>query len=360
MRPPRPTFPLLVASAALACNRGDQDATSFAITEPPVGSSSQTGDAVGSSGSPVPGDTSTSTGDASTSAASTAAAGTTLVLDVGTDKDVGPIDPPGCKGKIDILFLISRGPVMADVQQRLLDALPKFIATIEEKFADFDYHIMVLDGDFSWGLDVCNVDCVQECPVPDYPCELIDTLTVCDTTPGAGVVFNAGGLATNEPCELFGGNRYIIKGQPELTEAFTCIARVGKSGWDRLMNQMVPALEPAINGPGGCNEGFLRDDALLFITTIANSPDTVSDGTPETWAQAILDAKHGDPNSTVLFSIHPLDWQECLDHPQGLICRMIETFPYHAYENAYAADYGPAFDEAVDLVAEACTEFIPG
>lgn len=39
---------------------------------------------------------------------------------------------------------------------------------------------------------------------------------------------------------------------------------------------------------------------------------------------------------------------------------MIETLPYHAYENAYAPDYGPAFAKAADLVAEACTEFIPG
>jgi hypothetical protein len=359
--PPRPVSWLLASSAILACNRSQQDASSFAITEMPGTSAPQTGDAGGSSGSSGAQD-STSTSTTTTGEASTAAAsGTTLVLDVGSEKDLGMLDPPGCKGKIDFLFLVSRDPGMKFVQQQVFNALPEFVATIEEKFADFDYHIMVVSGGPQWGLEYCNNDnCVQDCMVPDYPCDLLDTITTCDNTPGAGTVFNAGYFATNEPCDLYGANRYIIEGQPDLLDAFTCIARVGTSGYAKMMDQMVAALQPGINGPGGCNEGFLRDDALLFIARVANTPDTNSQLPPEVWPQAILDAKHGDPKSTVLFVLHPLDWQACLDHAQGHTCRMIEKFPYYVYENANVADYGPAFAEAADLVAEACTDFIPG
>ena len=55
---------------------------------------------------------------------------------------------------------------------------------------------------------------------------------------------------------------------------------------------------PELNGPGGCNEGFLRDDALLMVTFAANTPDIDSAGKPKLWADAVLAAKHGDPRVT--------------------------------------------------------------
>jgi hypothetical protein len=47
---------------------------------------------------------------------------------------------------------------MKSSQDKLLAAFPGFIATIQAKFADFDYHIMVVDGDTEWGLITCDVD----------------------------------------------------------------------------------------------------------------------------------------------------------------------------------------------------------
>ncbi|MFY0531674.1 hypothetical protein [Nannocystis pusilla] len=76
---------------------------------------------------------------------------TTMLYDVGTDVDLGDPKPVGCKGKIDFLFVISRYGGMEYFQAQLLDAFPKFIDTIEAKFADFDYHIMVVDGGQEWG-----------------------------------------------------------------------------------------------------------------------------------------------------------------------------------------------------------------
>jgi len=117
---------------------------------------------------------------------------------------VGDNKPPGCQGKIDFLFVVARDGKMRLVQDKLIAAFPKFIETIEAKFADFDFHIMVVDGDKEWGLSYCTDDCpVLDCKVgqpccpggpcpacdppidvgdlccgvPDYPCNLLDEVT---------------------------------------------------------------------------------------------------------------------------------------------------------------------------------------
>jgi hypothetical protein len=46
---------------------------------------------------------------------------------------------------------------------------------------------------------------------------------------------------------------------------------------------------------GKCNKGFLRDDALLFLTFISDTDDEKSKSTPVDWYKAIVKAKHGDP-----------------------------------------------------------------
>ena len=196
-----------------------------------------------------------------------------MIYDVGSDLETGSSKPEGCKGKIDFLFVISRlmGSVNeGTVYDSLVAAAPSFFATIETKFADFDYHILVTDGDPTWGSGMCNDECpgpFMSCKVPDeYPCDALGHLSSCDLTWGAGVVFNAGWLAPNKPCEVAGGKRYIAKGQPNLAETFSCLARVGGSGYDLIGQALTAAVSPELRAPGGCNEGFLRDDALLVVT----------------------------------------------------------------------------------------------
>ncbi|HMP02303.1 MAG TPA: hypothetical protein PKC45_07365, partial [Gemmatales bacterium] len=65
---------------------------------------------------------STSTGEVSTGSSTD----TVGVLDVGADVDLGDPGPPGCKGKIDFLFVLSRYSNMKFFQEQLLDAFPKF------------------------------------------------------------------------------------------------------------------------------------------------------------------------------------------------------------------------------------------
>ncbi|MCA9299995.1 MAG: hypothetical protein KDA28_13065, partial [Phycisphaerales bacterium] len=166
-------------------------------------------------------------------------------------KDIGDDKPAGCMGKIDFLFVISRDYVMHLNQEKLIAAFPKFIETIAAKFAEFDFHIMVVDGDATWGHYTCNEDCpvidckvgdpccsgglcplcdppINEgdpcCPVPDYPCGLLDQVTECEWTIGAGNVFAAGANAPNKPCKMPDPERrYLVSGDPGLVESFSCM-----------------------------------------------------------------------------------------------------------------------------------------
>ncbi len=320
-------------------------------TSPTSGMNSGTNSGTTSSGS-----SSSTTGEVSTSAASATGDSTTLVLDVGSTKDVGDPKPPGCKGKIDFLFVISRDGSMEWFQDKIVAAFPGFISTIQSKFADFDFHIMVIDGDKHWGHTPCNEDCTPDgCPwIPDYPCDLLGLVTTCDKTIGAGTVFPAGGSASNKPCSIAGGRRYLTPEEPNLSEAFACIAKLGVSGYGLLGEAFTAAMQPAINAPGGCNAGFLRDDALLMVTFIGGS-DYKSMGDPSTWAAAVLAAKNDDPNSVVFLEILT---PSC--PPQDRVCEMIKMFPYFHVADVYAGDYSEAFDQATDLVEVACADFIPG
>jgi hypothetical protein len=366
-----------------ACQGPTAESSGFsstpAITTVGVGSTDTT--AGGTTGGSAGGSSTSSGGSTSGESGS---GDTTVVLDLGTLPDAGDGNPVGCKGKIDLLFVISRDPNMEARQAKLIEAFPKFIETIEAKFEDFDYHIMVIDGDDEqWGSEFCNDDCpifdceigeeccpinaapekVGEscCSVEDYPCEYVDLVSDCDTKFGAGSVFPAGNYASNRLCPIDGGRRYMVKGQKDLAETFACVAQIGVNGRGQLGEALTAAMHHYSNDPGGCNPGFLRDDALLMVTFIQANPDhggggLESDGFAEDWAKAVLDAKHGDPESVVMLSFGTTyDWG---DYDE--ITRMAKMFPYGRYADLYETDFSAAFEEATGLVETACAVFVPG
>ena len=362
MRPRSRPRLLGLLGLVLACQNPQADTSPF-TTIPPMtsasGSSSSSDTSASSSGSDSGGHASSTLAELSTSTSevSTSAGGTTLVLDVGSDQDVGPLQPVGCKGKIDFLFVISRYGGMKYFQEQLLAAFPAFIDTIEEKFVDFDYHIMVVDGDEKWGLSVCDEMCPAQC-VPDYPCDY--TPTVCDTTMGAGVVYPAAYEASNAPCPISGGGRYMAKGQKDLKGTFSCAAQIGVSGGDSMGEALAAAMLLKKYDPWNCNTGFLRDDALLMITLMSNTyddPVLSSKGTPGGWTAAVREAKGGDLNSVVLLNIGDTMVPGC--HKDDRLCQMVKLFPYALNREFTGKDYGPYFEEAVGLVEKACEEFIP-
>ena len=284
---------------------------------------------------------------------------------MGTQPDFGR--PTGCKGKIDFLFVISRGGIMGPVQDKLVAAAPDFISTIQAQFDEFDVHIMVVDSEKDWWVEECEFMTCPNCEVdPNYPCGYKPT--PCDITLGAGTIFNAGPNTMDVPCDL-GEHRYITQDIPDIKSTFECIARVGTWGNNRMGDALLGAVSPQMNAtepaPGGCNAGFLRDDALLVLTMIgpedtANSPSDSPTGTWQEWRQAVVDAKHGDETAIVALGI--ISGETCMPDidPDYRLCNLIPSFPNSILRHLTDEDYSPAFDAAAVLALDACSAFVPG
>jgi hypothetical protein len=354
--------PLSALLCLLSCNdHGDQTSglsTTSVTTVTTQGTSS--------GGSSTGGSTSTSTGEDSTAAVSAGsstgvAASTGGFPDGGPTPDGGPPPPPGCKGKIDFLFSIQSGKNMKTEQDKLKASFSGLIDTIEQEFADFDYHIMV--GGTRGEIIACQ-GCQDTCPdgPPDYPCG--EPLEPCDGKRGAGITLPRGWDASNKRCELYGGRRYIIKGEPKLLDAFSCIASVGTSGYYGLVEDAVLAISPDYLALDGCNAQFLRKDALLVVVIIAESDDDDSADHPEDWAQALLDAKGGDGDAIVLLVVSADN-----DEPQGLcqptfnyyprLREWVDLMPHGLFRSVCSPDFAPHFDEAVSLIKQQCEVFVP-
>ena len=334
--------------------------TPGASTRPVDTSSGETSSSTGGGTSTTSTSSSSSNGSSTTDGGSSSTTADMTVLDMGTQPDFG--GPAGCKGKIDFLFVLSRSSLMWESQEQLVAAFPQFIAAIQSQFTDFDVHIMVVDSEKEWKVENCDEQCPKPCDVsPDYPCGVFPP--VCDLTMGAGTVYNAGPYTLNAPCGL-DTPRYITADTPNPTEVFECIARVGTYGYNLMGDALVAAVSPKLNGPGGCNEGFLRDEALLVLTMIGPEDSTIdnnkSSGTWQQWRQAVVDAKKGDENAVVALGIIAGD--DCLPmaSPHIRLCELIPSFPNSILEHLSLKDFGPVFEEAAELALDACTLFVPG
>ena len=130
---------------------------------------------------------------------------------------------------------------------------------------------------------------------------------------------------------------------------------------DALVAAVGPKLNASEPAPGGCNAGFLRDDALLMLTMIGPEDNfNGSAGKWQEWRQAVVDAKHGDVNAIVALGI--ISGDDCVPQPDPDIrlCNLIPSFPNNVFAHLTLKDFGTAFDEAAVLALDACSVFVPG
>jgi hypothetical protein len=200
----------------------------------------------------------------------------------------------------------------------------------------------------------------------DYQCGVYPELvTECDEILGAGLTFNTGGSAANKLCDLHGGHRYIVGDEPDMAGAFECIAKVGTSGGGPYLGDaMIAAISPELNGPGGCNEGFLRDDALLVVVFISDVNDQ-GWSWPDKQYEAIITAK-GNASAVVMLSITPQPLGDkdpvpgcTYNDDLPAFSELFSRFSYTAYGDTCASSYAPFFDVAIDKISDACESFIP-
>ena len=371
----RPRLALLGAALELAASCGDTVASSSFTSGPhPITSTTSSS---GSSGNSTSTSSSGSTSGEDSGSGATSASGTTTgnmsTLDMGPIPDFGG-QPIGCQGKIDFLFVISSWYSMKYNQTQLQEAFPAFTAMLEDEFADFDYHLMVVDASGPLMQNTCDAcyDCTG-CTKPgcgeyggpeDYPCK--GPFVVCDVTDGAGVTITGNFGATNKRCDLFGGNRYIVKGEPNPEAMFKCIATLGEGPKVAApMTMMQAGLAPDMLSGGGCNDGFLRKDALLAVVVLDGFQDNYTPGTPQDWYDALVAAKGGNEEAIVTLVLsNDLD----LPNPK---CPGIESGPnplrlfaeaaaHGRFESICSDTYVGYLKTMAATIIEQCSLLIPG
>jgi hypothetical protein len=288
-------------------------------------------------------------------------------LDLLDDSDMPTDEEGGCE-KIDFVFVIDSSGSMADKQANLIASFPGLVAAMMNNVPAEDWHVMVVDSDGQWGGTDCANACMSlgVCPdEPSFPCNTPPP-QLCDISLGAGQVAPMGEAASNEDCSLTGDARYIQASEPDLLDAFSCVAKVGVDGSDseRPMDALVRAIGPEHGEPGGCNEGFVRDDAILVITIITDEPDDHSLGDPADWADAVIAAKGGVPESVVVLGLvpdgdlaMPLCGAESVLAPR--LTEFLQLFDSSSRASICEPDYSPFFLDAVSVISVACDEFEP-
>jgi hypothetical protein len=277
-------------------------------------------------------------------------------------------DEMGCKA-IDFLFVIDNSGSMGDNQQNLITSFPGFIQGIQDTVdkANGDYHVMVVRTDSQWGGD-CKMLCAGFgfCPdIPEYPCNG-GPPSMCDSVMGAGVNYPLGEDSSNKLCPIAGGRRYITAEEPNLATTFSCIAKLGTDGDsdERPAEAMTAALSDMLNGQGGCNQDFLRDEAILVITVITDEEDSTSPGSPDGWYANLIAAKAGDPNAIVMLGlindVGEMNMQCPMESEDPVRLRtLIDMFPNGSTGSVCAPDYGQFFKDAVALVDTTCDDYVP-
>lgn len=273
----------------------------------------------------------------------------------------------GCE-KVDFLFVIDNSGSMGDNQDSLIASFPGFIQSIQSTLTDAqDYHIMVVDTDAQWGGE-CELLCAaffNTCPaIPQYPCGVVPE--ACNATLGAGVVHTMASDAPNVPCDFSTGARYMDSTEPDLSAAFQCAAKVGSDGDgnERPMGAMVGALSQDLAQPGSCNEGFVREDAILVVTIITDEEDDGSNGLPAGWYANVISSKLGDANAIVMLGlINDTDAAMPVCPPDSQdpakLRTFVDMFPNSIRGSVCGASYNDFFQQAVDLIDTTCEEFIP-
>lgn len=273
----------------------------------------------------------------------------------------------GCQ-KVDFLFIIDNSVSMEAEQAALIQSFPGFISSIQTTLsAKSDYHILVADTD-DWGrctesncqTGAMSADELCVAAADGYACKTPPGM--CDQIIGAGVLHPMGSGASNQPCPVDGGHRYLLGTESDLGGTFACMAQVGLAGHpdERPMDSLVAAMSGDLNGAAGCNAGFLRDDAILVVTFITDDSNYEDSGTPQDWYQAVLAAKGGNESAVVVLGLTP-NFPGCGNESDVNGTHWSEFIAMWGARGLEAsvcsADYTPFFQDAVSVIDTACQEF---
>lgn len=342
-----PTVLAGLLGLSMACNDDAASTSSDTSNSDDVGGGSTTVD----DDSTTPNSTAATTSESDTDGSDDAP-----TFDLGTPLDLG--EHVGCEA-VDFLFVVDDSLSMFEHQQNLVANVPAFVAGIE---ATLDH------------VDSIQVGVVATDPYSYNPgaCILLGALVT--STEGGG------SQSSDMVCGPYAEGFNYMTQADDIAETFGCAAQVGTigNGFERPMEAMVETLGKSLDVPGGCNEGFLRDDALLVIVIITDEYDGPGDpealnpardpptstGTPQTWYDAVLDAKGGLPQNAAALVITHYDDGPCppadLGHDGMNLVEWVEKFGENGILGGICEpDYGPMFAEATAVIQTACDNFVP-
>ena len=292
----------------------------------------------GGSSSGMPGEDEGSEADGSSGT------GTGPRFDVGADSSGGLV---GCS-KVDFLFVVDDSQSMGDNQANLIGSFPVFAAGLEAslQYAE-DVHIGVVTTDEYGALaPACN-----------------EIGALVSRTSGAG-------SSMAECSALFSGGSFMTQSD-DLDEAFACAAQVGTAGLnrERPIDALLEVVRKTYDGPGGCNEGFLRDDALLVAVIISDEYDGPGDyevdhseGTPNEWYEEIVSLK-GHPNNAAVVALVAGEEFGCPpgedESDGGGIVTFARRFGANGLVSGICHDYDAVFSETIALVENSCSGYHP-
>jgi hypothetical protein len=243
---------------------------------------------------------------------------------------------------------------MYEHQQNLKNNFPTFIAGIQSTLSEVD----------SYQVGVVATDSY---PYNQAPC----------TELGELVISTVGSIDGSEAvCGPFAEGYNFMTQEDDLAAEFDCAAQLGTygDGIERPMEAMVNTVSKIYNGANDCNEGFIRDDALLVIVIITDEYDGMGDpelmfsaGDPQSWYQAAVDAKGGIPENVAALAIINYEGAPCMPAFPDMvfngeqILAWVQLFGDNGFVGAICEpDYGPFFQQAIDVIQNACENFVPG
>ena len=331
------------------CSGPEGQSTTSAGTMTTLGtftsSATESGDTANSSGD----DMSTSGGTAvDTESPATGSPEEDPKFDLGMQPDVFQDVEEGCT-KVDFLFVVDNSGSMEDEQANLVANFPNFINGIQSTLENVDeYHVGVTTTD-SYSSNVAE-------------CRVL----------GGLVVQTGGSASSNQACGPYATGANYMTEMDDLGTAFECAAQVGTSGsgTELPMNALEAAVRGDHAGAGQCNEGFLRDDALLVVVIITDEwdgPDdpegSASTGNAQSWYDTVVAAKQGIAENIVVLTLSYINGGTCPPSDNffnpGDIQPFTELFGDNGFQGCINGDFGQIFMEATGVIEDACDNFVP-
>ncbi len=256
-------------------------------------------------------------------------------FDLGAIPDAPPFDT-SC-GEVDFLFVIDNSGSMGDEQAALVNNFPGFITGIQQ----------TLEGVDSYHVGVVTTDEYDHNPAD---CQSLSSVVVQTGGPNSSMAV----------CGPFMAGANYMTEDDDLASGFNCAAQVGTdgSGNERAMQAVVEAATSVDGAPGQCNDGFMREEALLVIVIITDESDSGSLGNAQSWFDDVVATKGGNPEKIVVLSIINTPMGACGPDFAFEISAFTAMFGDQGFEvDICQGDYEPFFQDAISVIDIACETF---